>query len=490
MTSLLLALLATSPLKVEADAAYRAKNYEVACPRYERLASRSRDAWAWNDLALCETKRGGDEKALAALETASKLEAAVPDPKLRKAIDFNVRLLAESVVVCRTGAPRCETVAAALTKIVTEPLELRRKLFAKAVDRLTDDELTGVPTLVFDRGGFGPFEACAVIEAPSCSRTLLLCTHEVFETNETATSREVIGFFVDPEDEPSWRATTTPPAEGIALESLFDDGTRCPTYDAEGRLIGRPPDARLVTEAIVRADPCSGRLVTVTRTHAECSGEVVRKTVVTLSIARPSVGVPAAAPAVTGSAAPKVAAPSQFSNHYELDPAHTSVRFSVKHMGIGHVGGVLGQAKGTLMLDEVHPADSSLAVTIALEGLSTRNAKRDEHLRSPDFFDVPQFPEATFTATKVEPRSPTAFAITGDLTMHGVTKPVTLAAQISPEVTNPFSKVRTRGVSATASLDRRDWNLRWNLLLDSNVKLVDDEVTVTIDAELVRPSRQ
>ena len=106
MTSLLLALLATSPLKAEADAAYRAKNYEVACPRYERLASRGRDPWAWNDLALCETKRGGHEQALKALTTASKLEAAVPEPTLRKAIDFNVRLLAEGVVTCRNGAAR------------------------------------------------------------------------------------------------------------------------------------------------------------------------------------------------------------------------------------------------------------------------------------------------------------------------------------------------------------------------------------------------
>lgn len=489
MGPLVFALLAASPLKLEADAAYQAKNYEVACPRYERLASHGRDAWAWNDLALCETKRGGDLKALEALETASKLEAAVPDPKLRKAIDFNVRLLAESVVTCRTGAPSCETVAAALTKIVTEPLELRRKLFAKAVDRLTDDELTGVPNLVFDRGGFGPFDACALISAPTCSRTLLLCSHETSTSNDGTTNSVTMGFFVDPEDEPGWQTVATLPKDGIALHRSSDEGTRCPVYDADGHFLGRPPDSNEVTESIVRADPCSGRLVTVTQSHVACSGETVRKTVGTLSITRPPNGEPARVPSVVG-AAPNLAAPSQFSNHYDLDPAHTSVRFSVKHMGIGHVGGVLGQAKGTLMLDEVHPADSSLAVTMALEGLSTGNAKRDDHLRSADFFDVAHFPEATFTATKIERRSPTAFAITGDLTLHGVTKPITLAAQLSPEVTNPISKVRTRGVSATASIDRRDWGLRWNLLLDSKVKLVDDEVKVSIDAELVRPSRQ
>ena len=130
---------------------------------------------------------------------------------------------------------------------------------------------------------------------------------------------------------------------------------------------------------------------------------------------------------------------------------------------------------------------AGVAVVIAAL-LLTLAALAPEHLRSPDFFDVEKIPTLTFKSTKVQKVSKTKLKITGDLTMHGVTKPVTLDAEISPEVANPFSGNPTRAVTATGVIVRQEWNLKWQAPAEA-VKVVGDEVKISIEAELViRPA--
>jgi polyisoprenoid-binding protein YceI len=139
-------------------------------------------------------------------------------------------------------------------------------------------------------------------------------------------------------------------------------------------------------------------------------------------------------------------------------------------------------------LDDANPAKMSIEATIDVKAIDTKWAKRDEHLRSPDFFDVEQFPTLSFKATKVQKLSKTKFKITGDLTMHGVTKPVTLDAEISAEVANPFSGNATRAVTATGVLNRQDFGLKWQAPAEA-VKVVGDEVKLSIEAELVNKTK-
>ncbi len=177
-----------------------------------------------------------------------------------------------------------------------------------------------------------------------------------------------------------------------------------------------------------------------------------------------------------------------FGGTYELDSSHAAANFSVRHLGVSNVTGTLGQVTGKVMLDDADPSKSTIEASIDLKAIDTKWAKRDEHLRSPDFFDVEKFPTLTFKSTKVQKVSKTKLKITGDLTMHGVTKPVTLDAEISPEVANPFSGNPTRAVTATGVIVRQEWNLKWQAPAEA-VKVVGDEVKISIEAELViRPA--
>jgi polyisoprenoid-binding protein YceI len=146
----------------------------------------------------------------------------------------------------------------------------------------------------------------------------------------------------------------------------------------------------------------------------------------------------------------------------------------------------MGPVSGTLELDETNPAKSTVTATVDATGINTRDAKRDEHLRSPDFLDTAKFPTITFTSTKVEKVSDTQYKVTGDLTLRGVTKPVVLTVEGSPTpVNDPFGNTKLGG-SATTRINRQDFGIAWSKSLDAGGLVVADEVDITIDLELTK----
>ena len=169
---------------------------------------------------------------------------------------------------------------------------------------------------------------------------------------------------------------------------------------------------------------------------------------------------------------------------WDIDPAHSTVEFSVRHMMVTTVKGQFQKVKGSVELDEKDPTKSTVEVSIETASIDTREAKRDAHLKSPDFFDAAKFPALTFKSTKIEKAGKGKFKVTGDLTMHGVTKSVVLAVEgPSASIKDPFGRT-VRGVMATGKLDRKDWGMIWNKALDSGGMVVSDEVKLDINAEL------
>jgi polyisoprenoid-binding protein YceI len=174
-----------------------------------------------------------------------------------------------------------------------------------------------------------------------------------------------------------------------------------------------------------------------------------------------------------------------FASNWEVDSSHASANFSVKHMTVSNVKGTLGKVTGTVAVDDKDLTKSKIDLTIDVTGIDTKTEKRDQHLKSPDFFDTAKFPNATFKSTKIEKISDTKLKITGDLTMHGVTKSVTLDTELSAEVANPFTKTPTRAVSASGTLSRKDFGLVWSGPANAGV-IVGDEVAVSFDAEVTK----
>lgn len=170
---------------------------------------------------------------------------------------------------------------------------------------------------------------------------------------------------------------------------------------------------------------------------------------------------------------------------WELDGTHSAAQFSVRHMMISTVRGDFGKVAGTVNLDDKDLTKSSVDIAIDASTINTREPKRDEHLRSPEFFDVGKFPKITFKSTQITKQSEGKYAVAGDLTIHGVTKPVTLATELSPEVKDPWNNQR-RGVTATTKISRKDFGLTWNKALEAGGVAVSDEVNITIDVELVK----
>lgn len=175
-----------------------------------------------------------------------------------------------------------------------------------------------------------------------------------------------------------------------------------------------------------------------------------------------------------------------FGSTWDVDTAHANAGFSVKHMAINTVVGRLGDVKGTVELDDKDITKSKIDVTIDVNGINTGVGKRDDHLKSPDFFDVAKNPTATFKSTKIE-KAGEKLKVTGDLTMHGITKPVTLDAEVTGEMESPFMKgMMIRAVAATGTINREDWDLKWNKPLANSKFLVGTEIKLNIDVELMK----
>ncbi len=170
---------------------------------------------------------------------------------------------------------------------------------------------------------------------------------------------------------------------------------------------------------------------------------------------------------------------------YRIDPTHASAQFRVRHLMVANVRGELGEVTGEVWFDPADPGRSSAAASIDVTAINTRNPDRDTHLKSPDFLDVASHPTLTFQSTAVRASGGGEYQVDGELTIRGVARPVTLTAEVSDEIRDPWGNVK-RGITATARLDRKVWGLNWNAVIEGGGLLVGDSVDVTIEAELVR----
>ena len=170
---------------------------------------------------------------------------------------------------------------------------------------------------------------------------------------------------------------------------------------------------------------------------------------------------------------------------WAIDPVHSSVEFAVRHLMITTVKGRFTDVKGTVVLDSAQPGRSSVDITVAVASIDTREAQRDAHLRSADFFDVEKFPTLTFRSTAVRELSPEAFTLVGDLTIHGVTREVVLDVAAEGQSKDPWGGERA-GYSATTKIKRSDFGLTWNQLLETGGLAVSDDVRITLDVQLVK----
>lgn len=167
---------------------------------------------------------------------------------------------------------------------------------------------------------------------------------------------------------------------------------------------------------------------------------------------------------------------------WEIDAAHSQVTFSVRHMMVSTVKGHFKVLSGQLHIDEQNPANSWISAQVDVSSIDTRDERRDGHLKSPDFFDAANYPTLTFQSTKVEPLGGNEYNVTGDLTLHGVTKPVTFKAEYAGQGKNPWG-IQVAGLSAVTKISRKEWGLSWNQALESGGFLVSDEVKIEIDLE-------
>lgn len=168
---------------------------------------------------------------------------------------------------------------------------------------------------------------------------------------------------------------------------------------------------------------------------------------------------------------------------WTVDPAHSSVEFEVKHLGIAKVRGSFGEFEGQLVVAEDGAVTASGSVEVAT--IDTKETARDEHLRSPDFFDIANHPKITFHASRVEQVDEDTFDITGDFTLHGVTKELTLRAEVGGTEQDPWGNERV-GVEATATISRGDHGMKFNQALGSGNVMVSDKVKLVIAVSAVK----
>jgi polyisoprenoid-binding protein YceI len=168
---------------------------------------------------------------------------------------------------------------------------------------------------------------------------------------------------------------------------------------------------------------------------------------------------------------------------WTIDPNHSAAQFSVRHMMVSNVRGEFGSVHGTIAFDDQDASKSTIEATIDATTINTRVSSRDNDLKSENFFDVAKYPTITFKSTKVSSGGDGAYIVEGDLMMHGVTKPVTLRVEATPPIKAMGGE--RRGAEATTKLNRKDFGLSWNHLLEAGGAVVGDEVQITIDIEAV-----
>jgi polyisoprenoid-binding protein YceI len=182
-----------------------------------------------------------------------------------------------------------------------------------------------------------------------------------------------------------------------------------------------------------------------------------------------------------------LAAGGAFATPYQIDPNHTRIGFAVRHMAVSTVRGEFHDYDAQIDIDEADLTRSSIAIAIETASIDTDVEMRDNDLRSPNFFDAATYPQITFTSKSIARTAAGGYLVTGDLTMHGVTKevqlPVTLAGPID------LGESLRMGASAELSINRKDWGISWSRVLDNGGLVAADEVTLEIEAELTRPKQ-
>ncbi|MBG0833257.1 YceI family protein [Planomonospora sp. ID67723] len=176
---------------------------------------------------------------------------------------------------------------------------------------------------------------------------------------------------------------------------------------------------------------------------------------------------------------------AQLTGTYTLDPAHTRIGFVARHAMVTKVRGAFNEFEGTAVLDGDNPAGSTAAVTIKAASIDTRNAQRDEHLRSNDFLGMETYPEITFTSTSVRQTGEADFEVTGDLTIKGVTNSVTIPFTYEGAATDPFGNVRV-GFEGSVTINRKDYGVTWNAALETGGVLVSDKIVLEFEVSAVK----
>ncbi len=175
----------------------------------------------------------------------------------------------------------------------------------------------------------------------------------------------------------------------------------------------------------------------------------------------------------------------RLTGRYRIDPIHSRIGFVARHAMVTKVRGSFHEFDGSGFFDADDPTRSTIELTIDAKSIDTGNADRDSHLRSNDFFDMDSHPTIHFKSTKVEPVGEDRFRVTGDLTIRGVTKPVTVDFTLTGPVTDTFGNQRI-GLEGTTKINRKDWGVSWNAPLEAGGLLVSDEITLEFDVSAVK----
>ena len=175
----------------------------------------------------------------------------------------------------------------------------------------------------------------------------------------------------------------------------------------------------------------------------------------------------------------------QLTGDYTLDPSHSRIGFVARHAMVTKVRGSFNEFDGTVHIDAENPTRSSATVAIQAKSIDTRNADRDAHLRSNDFLAMDEYPEISFSSTRVEQVDDENYRVTGDLTLKGVTKPVAIVFEYTGAATDPFGNERV-GFEGSVTVSRRDWGVNWNAPLEAGGVLVGDKVTLEFEISAIR----
>lgn len=175
-----------------------------------------------------------------------------------------------------------------------------------------------------------------------------------------------------------------------------------------------------------------------------------------------------------------------FASTWNVDPDHSSANFAIEHMAVSRVTGSFGGISGTLEFDASNTQPRSVDITIDVSSIDTGVTKRDEHLKSPDFFDVAKYPVMTFKSDKIVPKGKERYAVTGTLTLHGVSKAITVHVEgLTAQEKDPWGNIR-KGAHVKAKLNRKDFGMEYNAVLESGNLLIGETADIFIDLEFIK----